>query len=215
MEKDFKPISTVCNSNYEAIKNIMSLYKIDKFDLDCTYSTGAFWKDLPPPVHKTDLSPKNENVIQSNSENLPFPDKSMNSIMYDPPFIISGKTYKENALGSSIIAKRFEGYENYTDLKNNYYNTLRELYRVCNDKGIVVFKCQDVVSGGKNHFTHVMVMNMALEMGFYPRDLFTLIAKVRLNSFGGKWKKQEHARKYNCFFWVFEKVKPRVNYSIK
>jgi hypothetical protein len=50
-----------------------------------------------------------------------------------------------------------------------------------------------------------MALNMAMEIGYYPRDLFVLITKQRINSFGTKWLKQEHARKHNSFFWVFEK----------
>ena len=213
MDKDFKPIKSVYNSNYEVIKNIMDLHKIDRFDLDCTYSTGNFWKELPTPKFKSDLFPKNDTIIEASSEHLPFEDGSMKSIMYDPPFVIAGKTYKDNREGSSIIAKRYEGYETYGHLMKNYYNTLRELYRITEKDGLVVFKCQDTVSGGKNHFTHSMVMDMAMEMGFYPKDLFILVANLRINSFGTKWTKQEHARKYHSYFWVFQKTKPKVKYD--
>lgn len=214
MEKDFNLVKSVYDTNYDVIKNIMELYKIDRFDLDCTYSTGNFWKGLPTPTHKTDLYPSNDETIEANSENLPFENESMRSIMYDPPFVIVGKTFKENKEGSSVIAKRFFGYTKYDYLKNNYYNTLKELFRVCEKGGFVVVKCQDTVSGGKNHFSHVMVMNMALELGFYPKDMFILTAKMRINSFGGRWNKQEHARKYHSYFWVFEKIKPKVNYEL-
>jgi len=216
VQKDFKMVKSVYNSNFETITNIMHLYGIEKFDLDCTYSKGNFWKGLPDPTHKTDLIPHYEHVIQSDSENLPFENESMSAIMYDPPFIIvgSGKGYKNNGPNSSIIAKRFEGYGTYNDLKENYYNTLKELYRLIKKDGFVVMKCQDTVSGGKQHFTHVMVMNMAYSLGFYPRDMFVLTSNVRVNAFNGtKWKKQHHARKYHSYFWVFEKRKPRVPYE--
>lgn len=213
MEKDFKPVKSVYTSNYDAIKNIMELYGIEQFDLDCTYSKGAFWKDLPSPINKSDIYPSNDTVVEASSENLPFGDSSMKSIMYDPPFVIAGVSYKNNKEGSSIIAKRFEGYANYRELTENYFNTLKELYRVCEKGGFVVMKCQDTVSGGKNHFTHCLIMNMAMEIGFYPRDMFVLTSNVRINSFGTKWTKQEHARKYHSYFWVFEKVKPKVKYD--
>lgn len=213
MDKDFIPVRSVYSTNHDVIHNIMELYNIERFDLDCTYSKGKFWKNLPLPINKSDLIPSDNTVITASSEELPFEDGSMKSIMYDPPFIIAGKTYKDNKEGSSIIAKRFEGYETYEHLRENYYNTLKELYRVTKKDGLVVFKCQDTVSGGKNHFTHVMVMNMALELGFYPRDMFILTAKMRINSFGTKWTKQEHARKFHSYFWVFEKRKPRVKYN--
>ncbi len=213
MDKDFNIVKSVYNSNYDAIKNIMELYKIEQFDLDCTYSKGSFWKDLKGPKNKTDLLPKNDSVIQANSENLPFDDNSMKSIMYDPPFIIAGKTYRDSKEGSTLMSKRFEGYTTYNDLKINYYNSLKELYRICDKGGFVVMKCQDTVTGGKQYFTHAMVMNMAITLGYYPRDLIVLTNKVRINSFGTKWKKQEHARKYHSYFWVFEKKKVKIDYS--
>jgi len=213
MEKDFVMVKSVYNTNYEIIKNIMGLYNIAQFDLDCTYSKGNFWKNLPLPINKTDLFPVDDTVIRADSENLPFENNSMKSIMYDPPFVIAGKTFRENKEGSSVIAKRFESYTTYNNLIKNYYNTLKELYRITEKDGFVVMKCQDTVSGGKNHFTHCMIMNMALEIGFYPKDLFILHNKVRINSFGGRWSKQEHARKYHSYFIVLQKTKPKVKYD--
>ena len=216
MDKDFKMVKSVYTSNQETILNIMHLYNIERFDLDCTYSKGNFWKGLPDPTHKTDLYPHYEHVVQADSENLPFEERSMSAIMWDPPFVIvgSGKGHRKGGPNSSIIAKRFEGYGTYDDLKSNYYNTLKELYRITKDGGFVVMKCQDTVSGGKQHFSHVMVMNMAYQIGFYPRDMFVLTSNVRVNAFNGtKWAKQHHARKYHSYFWVFEKVKPKVPYD--
>jgi hypothetical protein len=54
---------------------------------------------------------------------------------------------------------------------------------------------------------------MALELGFYPKDLFILHNKVRMNSFGSRWSKQEHARKHHSYFWVLHKMNPRVKYN--
>ena len=67
VQKDFKMVKSVYNSNFETITNIMHLYGIEKFDLDCTYSKGNFWKGLPDPTHKTDLIPHYEHVIKSDS----------------------------------------------------------------------------------------------------------------------------------------------------
>jgi len=138
MEKDFKPVKSVYSSNFEVITNIMELYGIEQFDLDCTYSKGSFWKDLSQPKLKSDIYPINDTVINASSENLPFESDSMSSIMYDPPFVVVGKTYRNNKEGSSIIAKRFEGYETFNHLKSNYYNSLKELYRVCKKGGYVL-----------------------------------------------------------------------------
>lgn len=214
-EKGYKPVSSVVYSNKEAIENIMKLHGIEQFDLDCTYSKGAFYKGIIEPKMKSDLFPLSEDVIQADSRDLHFlEDGSIESMMVDPPFVIVGSGFDKNKGEGSITAKRFSGYADYEALKNHYIGTIRESYRVLKDKGLLVFKCQDTVSGGKNHFTHNLVMQMALFCGFYPKDLIVLVSNKRVNAFNGsKWKNQHHARKYHSYFWVFEKKKCKVNYD--
>lgn len=208
-----EPIKTISYSNDEIIKSIMTLYEIERFDLDCTYSKGVFWKNLPQPVHKTDLYPQRKDVVMASSDNLPFDDGSLNSIMFDPPFLIAGNGYKTDGINSSKIAKRFEAFPNYKSLKQMYAGTIRECHRVLEKDGILVVKCQDTVSGGKNHFTHCMVMDMAISAGLTPLDMFILMTKNVMNSFGGRWNKQIHARKHHSYFWVFRKTKNKVDYK--
>ncbi len=112
-------VSSVGTSNDEVISNIMSLYDIEQFDLDCTYSKGVFWKNLPQPRHKSDLTPQHDDVIKADSGDLPFEDNSMQSVMFDPPFLIGGKTYKEGGDGSNIILKRFEIYHSFAEQKTH------------------------------------------------------------------------------------------------
>ncbi len=194
----------------------MELYDIERFDLDCTYSKGVFWKTLPQPIHKTDLYPQSDKVVKADSGDLPFEDNSMSSVMFDPPFIIEGKnTYHKTKAGSSIIAKRFEGYFNFEELKAHYFRTLKESYRLLKNDGLLVMKCQDIVSSGKNHFTHCMVMQMAIDIGYCPQDMFVLISKNRINSFGTKWQRQYHARKYHSYFWVLKKTTNKINYQLQ
>lgn len=214
-EREKKMVEKAQFCHDEIIKNIMSLYEIERFDLDCTYSIGQFWKMLPQPKHKSDLLPKKSDIVQASSDNLPFESDTMKSVMFDPPFIINGETpHSEIKDGSCLTAKRFEGYKNFDELKKHYYGTLKETYRLLKNGGILVFKCQDIVSAGKNHFSHCLIMNMALQVGYYPRDLFVLMSKNRINSFNGeKWKNQYHARKHHCYFWVFEKAQCKVNYD--
>lgn len=220
MSETTEMIKTTHYKNDDVIKSIMQLQGIEQFDLDCTYSTGVFWKNIVPPVHKTDLYPQSPDVLEANSEDLPFEDNSFKSIMCDLPFVINGKSGSCDATkngdkeGSNIIAKRFGGYHNFEHLKSNYYNTLKELYRISTENGFVVFKCQDSVSGGINYLTHNMVINMAIEIGYHPKDMYILLAKQRLSAFNGtKWKTQYHARKFHSYFIVLEKTKQKVNYN--
>lgn len=157
------------------------------------------------PQYKTDLEPQAEGVIQADSRNLPFEDGSMKTIMFDPPFVIVGTTYKDTAEGSCKIAKRFSGYKNFTELKEHYSSTLQELYRLLENKGIVIIKLQNTISSGKQHMTHYFVCKEALKLGFYIKDEFILLSKSKMTSFGGRWKQQLNAMKYHSYFLVLQK----------
>ena len=114
-----KIIKSVSNSQEEIIENIIELHSSNKqIDVDLTYSKGQFYKNkvVKEPTYKFDLSPQTEDTIQSSSETCPLESNSVKTIMFDPPFIIAGKTYNSNVDGSSKIAKRFGAYENYEQL---------------------------------------------------------------------------------------------------
>ncbi|MBU2039950.1 MAG: cob(I)yrinic acid a,c-diamide adenosyltransferase, partial [Gammaproteobacteria bacterium] len=97
----------------------------------------------------------------------------------------------------------------FDELKTMYSNSLKEFYRILCLDGIVIFKCQDVVSGGLNLFSHCWIMYEAIKHGFYPKDLFILLAKNRITD----GRKQQHARKFHSYFWVFKKTKCKVDYK--
>ena len=207
-------IKSISYDQIEIINNIIKLH-IDSGVIDCdpTYSTGVFYKKnkIKDPNLKFDIYPQSDDVIESDSRNLPLDDSSINSIMFDPPFVVSkGPSLKKNKKGSNIISSRFSSYESIKELWSYYKESLIEFYRILKDDGVLIFKCQDTVSGGKNYFSHVFVMNKALETGFYPKDLFILNAKSRLIS--GNMKNQQHARKFHSYFWVFKKRKVNIPY---
>jgi hypothetical protein len=72
--------------------------------------------------------------------------------------------------------------------------------RILCEKGILVFKCQDTISGGKQYLSHVEIINMAVRLGFYPKDLFILLSKNRLMS--PNQRNQKHCRKFHSYFVV-------------
>ena len=70
-----------------------------------------------------------------------------------------------------------------------------------------------VISKGKSLQEYKEGSNIihTLSEGFYPKDLFILMAKQRLIS--GKVKNQQHARKFHSYFLVFEKKKSKIDYN--
>ena len=82
-------------------------------------------------------------------------------------------------------------------------DAMQEAARILAPRGVLVMKCQDKVSSGKQYMMHCDIYNWAASLGFEVCDLFILLAKNRLVA---DWQRnQKHARKFHCYFWVFRK----------
>jgi len=203
-------IRTTSYSQREIISNIMKLYVPDGFDLDPTYSKGIFYKGLKQPKFKFDIVPRKGCVIPVDVEYLPLKNESVNSVMFDPPFLATTGNVAKSKDKSNIMIKRFGYYKNMPDLWNMYYGAIKELHRVLNVGGICVIKMQDSVSSGKQYMSHLETMNCAINAGFYCRDVFILLSKNVILS--GKHNNQQHARKFHSYFIVFEKKNVNIKY---
>lgn len=208
---------TVIKSIYfnqdELLRSIIKLYCPDGFDLDPTYSTGGFYKNIKQPNYKFDILPRRDGVVKADVMHLPIKDRSIKSIIFDPPFLAcTGPSLSSKGRKNNIITKRFGRYESMESLWSMYYCAIHEFYRVLVDNGILVFKIQDSISSGKQYLSHYEVITQALENGFYSKDLFVLLAKNRILS--GKHSNQKHARKFHSYFLVFEKCEKKIPYSV-
>lgn len=207
-------VKSVSYDQSDIIRNILRLHVPEgKIDCDPTYSTGAFYNGtgIDAPALRFDIRPQAEGVIQADARRLPLPDGCISCMVLDPPFLATkGKSLTEG--DGNRINRRFGVYPDEKSLHQCYADMIREAYRVLKDNGILIFKCQDKVSSGKQHFSHVFVMNTAVETGFYPRDLFILLAKK--NRIVADWQKrnQKNARKFHSYFWVFQKTNRRIEY---
>jgi len=182
------------------IQDILILHNnCDGVDVDPTYSIGRFWRGLPEPKRKFDINPQLDGVELGDSRHLPLEDKSVNSIMFDPPFVTGSRA--EGKPG--IIKTRFSYYKNEKELLAFYMKSLDEFHRILKDGGIVIFKCQDVVSGGTNYMIHHRIMSLAEHIGFYVKDLFVYTRKNVMWS--PNMANQQHARKNHCYFIILEK----------
>lgn len=207
-------VKSISFDQSEIIHDILALH-VPKHEIDCdpTFSKGNFYNNtgICLPKYKFDILPMREDVEYADCRNLPLDDNSMECIMFDPPFLATtGKSLTDHA-NNNIIAKRFGVYENEKILHTFYIDSLKEFYRLLKDDGTLIFKCQDKVSSGKQYMSHVFIMNEAVKIGFYPKDLFILLAKSRIVA---EWqvKNQKNARKFHCYFWVFQKSNRRIEY---
>lgn len=208
-------VKSISYDQIEIISWILQLHVPNhKIDLDCTYSKGNFYKNdiIEEPYYKFDIKPYDETVQYGDARNLPIQDGAINCMMFDPPFLATiGKSLKNDNNKNNIINKRFGVYPTEQELHQFYIDSLAEAYRVLADNGILIFKCQDKVSSGKQYMSHCFIHDKAVDIGFYPKDLFILLAKSRVTA---DWqiKNQKNARKFHSYFWVFQKTSKKIVY---
>lgn len=195
-------IKSISDSEDELLHGLLSLHNGGRpFDLDPCYSIGGFYRSgvVPQPLLRFDAAAPG--VEKARVENLPLSDRSVSSIVFDPPFMFNphGKA-RDNAAN-----RRFTMFETWADLERTYKGALAEFNRVLKPKGIVAFKCQDYTDA-KTTLTHCLVYQWAVERGFYARDIF-----IRYRHHGAAYNpklRQKHARKFHSYWFVFEKRTP-------
>ncbi len=202
--------------SYDQTEILLSILRLHVpsgvIDCDPTYSKGQFYKDglIKQPRLRFDLYPSGPGIEKADCRHLPIEDNTLNCMILDPPFLATTGKSLSSRIGN-IINRRFGVYPNEKALHQFYIDSLKEAYRVLWPHGILIFKCMDKVSSGTQYLSHVFICNEAVKIGFYPRDLFVLLAKNRLTA---DWqaKSQRTARKHHCFFYVFEKDGKMVRY---
>lgn len=211
-------IKNISYDQNEILWNIMQLYNEGKpFECDMTASELKFYEgkggkyDIPTPKILFDVFPKDERIKKIEPlGRLPLEDNSIDSIVIDLPFVISGEAKTKRSDCTMLIYSRFHGYYPADDMYESYFHWISEAYRVLKENGICVFKTQSTVSGGVQHNTEEFSFMSAQKVGFTIEDKFILEAKARLIS-PGKYKKQMHARKYTSVFYVFQKTLKKKN----
>lgn len=196
-------IKSISYNQEDIIRDIITLYcPKGKIDADLTYGNGSFYKNIPKPDVCLDIQPLFEHVIRADSRNTGLPSNCFDSIMFDPPFLTYIKKGRNHKEGKMVMSSRFGGYYTYQELSDHYVGTLREASRILKKKGVLIFKCQDIIHNHKIHPTHINVVNWGSELGFRLKDLFILAAKNRMP--GPQKGKQRHARIFHSYFLVLE-----------
>lgn len=204
-------IKSISFDQAKIIQNILDLHCPSGIDLDATYSKGIFYKSIPKPKYKSDITPISKDVIPADAKRLPFKNDSLHCVMFDPPFLATtGKSLTIDN-DSNKINKRFSVFPNELELHKFYIDAMIEFYRVLKNSGILIFKCQDKISSGKQYMSHVFIINEAEKLGYYCKDMFILLAKNRIVA-DWQLKNQKNARKFHSYFLVFEKSNKKIKY---
>lgn len=201
-----KHIYSFFDNEQECVQSLLNIHNDGKsIELDPMYNQGMFYKSIvEKPSLRYDLNAieKGYDAEQGDATNLPLSDNSVHCMILDPPFMFGthGQTKK------NVINKRYTMFDSYNELENCYKGILKESYRVLDNKGILIFKCQDYTDS-KTTMTHCLVWKWAIEQGFYPKDIAILnLPKPKIYNSN---LQQKHLRKTHCYFWVFEKRKSK------
>ena len=195
-------IRSVSYSQHEILGWIQNLYGIRRFDLDCTYNRGRFYRHgIQVPRFKMDLRPMARDVIPADATAMPFKSESLKSIIFDPPFFPGGGK-------DADIRYKYSAMDSLDHMWSTYRQAIRESWRVLSPQGYLVFKCQDFIHGRQQFLIHTDIIQYARSINFYPRDLFVCLAThvpIAWNH-----NSQHHARKFHSYFIVFQKKVRRV-----
>ena len=196
-------IKSVCYSQQQIIEGICKLHCPGGIELDVTWNLGRMFVGIQKPHYRFDLKPQAGANGAADFRVLPFKDQTFKSIMFDPPFLAGGG-------GQGIMAKKFTWIRTPEEVWALYRDGIAEIERVLRRYGILVVKCQDLHNGRTQYMSHCEIMNMAVDVGLYPRDIFILVARTRPVSWNQR--SQNHARKFHSYFWVFGKQKRSIGY---
>lgn len=176
----------------------------EQFECDPTFSKGNFYPnkmdviidDSVLPGYMFDISPQSDFSKQADCTNLPFINDFLVSLIFDPPFL--SKTGK-----GSIMKERFGEFPSMSALWKFYQKSAVEFKRILQPGGILVWKCQNTIMGGKQWWSVQFIISICEKLGLDLIDEFVLLSKHRMER-TGKYT-QRHARKFHSYFLVFRK----------
>ena len=193
--------------NDRVFPKILRLYvKPGGIVADVTYGKGVFWKRIPDGEYDLRATDLRDGV---DCRDLPYGDGEIDCVVLDPPYMHSpGGTahgthapfedhYRNNGTGNRTASKYHEA------VLDLYADAGREAYRVLQDRGVLIVKCQDEVCANSQRFTHVEIMQAYGDMGYVAEDLFVVARNNRPGV--SRAVRQVHARKNHSYFLVFWK----------
>ncbi len=211
-------MSAHIDGNAEVFPQILELHvPSGSLIADVTWGNGVFWQNVP--ANKYTLLPT-DIATGTDCRQLSYIDNSIDCVVLDPPYMEGFyRKSPDNKAGSgshSAFAKNYSNGDEINEDSDNegtkkwhaavtdmYFKAGKEALRVLRKNGVLIVKCQDEVSAGKQWLTHVEIINKYEEFGFYTKDLFVVVRNNRPSV--SRLITQKHARKNHSYFLVFVK----------
>lgn len=184
-------LSAKVGTNKDLFPIVLSLYVPQGSVIaDITYGKGVFWKNVTGDYEVL------ASDIQTGVDfgNLPHADRSIDCVVFDPPYLHGGSTLKKSI--NDCYRNENQSYESVIRL---YLKGILESSRVLKKKGILILKTQDQTESGQQRFTHIDLMNLLQPIGYKILDLFVLVQSTTPTQ---RWEHQKSARKNHSYFIV-------------
>jgi tRNA G10 N-methylase Trm11 len=190
---------SVFKEDSEILKAISDIHlRGEWFDIDCTYSKGVFYKNIPQPKYKSDIEPLFDDVMRIDATEMKgIANDTFNSIVFDPPFLFR----KRKSINNDRICARFSYFTSYEELIEMYQKSLNQFMRVLKKGGYLCFKCQDMTDN-KFYCTHNDIVNYATSIGFKLKDI---IIKATTQKLQRDAKQQNCVAKVHSYWLIFKK----------
>jgi len=161
-------MSAHVDGNAEVFPQILELHVSEgSLIADVTWGNGVFWQNVPPNKYRllpTDIA------TGTDCRQLPYANNLLDCVVLDPPYMEG--FYRQlpgNKAGSGSHSAFAEAYSNGDEINGDsdnegtkkwhaavtdmYFKAGKEALRVLRKSGVLIVKCQDEVSAGKQWLT--------------------------------------------------------------
>ena len=200
-----KPVLAIAEAknNAELIAQCAQLGYLqdDWLVFDATYGKGRFWTEWQPKRLITNDLDQNTNAqMHADFTDLPMPNDSMDAVVFDPPYKLSGTPSGEGpASGDESYGVKGK-YVPVRERHNLMLDGADECARILKRGGYLLIKCQDQVSSGRVHWQTFMMWD-------HMSDL-ELVDMLHLRGYRKqpKGRRQLHARRNYSTLMIWEKM---------
>jgi tRNA G10 N-methylase Trm11 len=163
-------LTSITGTNADLVPQILALYtKEGSILCDVTYGKGAFWTKVD--TAKYDFRPT-DLLTGVDFRNLPYVDGSIDTLVIDPPYVHTGRTFHAG------LNRRYNNAStpgDHASIIRLYAGGILEASRVLKKKtGIIMVKTQDETESGKQRWSHMEITTLLELFGFASIDLFVL-----------------------------------------
>jgi hypothetical protein len=195
-------LTSITGKNEDLIPVVLNIYAKDGDTIaDVTYGKGNFWKKVD--LVRYDFYPSDIKTNGYDFKNLPYEDNIFDIVAFDPPYMHGSPAPINDEFDKTYLNNEKGGW-GYKYVYSLYLDGMKESWRILKQSGILLVKCQDQIESGKNYFDHIIIYDMAKEMGYIAEDLF-ILSRNQIPMMRHKY--QLHARKNHSYLWVFRKSK--------